>query len=203
MTTTLEMATVDFERSYTLKEFLELDLPGDEDDDDTIQYELVRGKLMAKAKSGVSGEHSDIVALISSRLDSFAGRSADEKRLGTVFAVGSCTLGQTGPEASWVEPDVCFVMLGRMPDKFKGPIPVAPDIVVEVWSPSDSTEKIQNKIEAYQAAGVRLIWSIYMASKYILVHRADESRRIFLDLEDVLNGGAVLPGFTLKVSELF
>jgi len=184
------------EKLYSVPEFLNLEWP----DDDDLEYELIEGRLVAKPKSGVSGEHGEIVANLSHFLKAFAGE--DEKRLGRVYSGASTDLGDS-EGANYVEPDVCFVVSGRTPAKFRGAIPVAPDLVVEVWSPSDTTEKIHNKVETYRQAGVRLIWSIYMLDKFIAVFSLNDPDIKFLNLTDELDGGNVLPGFKLRVSKLF
>lgn len=201
MTAQLEIISqVDFERIYTLAEFLTLDLPGDENDGDTIKYELVEGKLLAKAKGGVSAAHGEVVATLSEYLRTYTR----QKQLGKIYSGASCTLGATDPKASWVEPDVCFVAAGRTPDDFDGPIPVAPDLIVEVHSPSDTTKGIQNKIETYQNAGVSLIWSVYLLAKYVVVHRLnDPDIKLFNLFNGELEGDPVLPGFKLSVKDLF
>ncbi len=190
------------EKLYTVEEFLKLDLPGDENDDDSIQYELIGGRIVAKPKSGTSGEHGEIANTVGHYLKAYADIKIGEKKLGRIYNQASCNLGQ--PEnLNYVEPDVCFVLAGRTPDKFRGAIPVAPDLVVEVWSPTDTTEKIHNKLEAYRQTGVRLIWSIYMLDKYILVHHLDQPKPIVVGLEDELDGSEVIPGFKLAVKALF
>ncbi len=186
------------EKLYTVEEFLNLNLP----DDDDNEYELIRGRLVAKPKGGVSGEHGDMVARITTELNVFAGVRAGEKSLGKVYSGASSNLGLSQGR-SYVEPDVCFVLKDRTPPKFKGPIPVAPDLVIEVWSPSDTTEKIQNKIEAYLEAGVRLIWSVYLLSKFVLVYRLNEPDLKLLNLKDELDGEDVIPGFKVAVRNLF
>lgn len=190
-------AAIDFDRTYTLEEFLSLDLPGE--DDGTLSYELVGGKLVAKDKLGVSAEHGKVLFKLSTSLGAYLASNP----IGQGFADAPTTLGSTDPKASRVDPDICFVQNGRIPDRFKGPIPVAPDLVVEIWSPSDTTEKIQDKIEVYQAAGVRLIWSTYMLSRFIVVYQGKGADRKFLDLDGELNGEDVLPGFRLAVKTLF
>ena len=191
---------IDFDRTYTLDEFLNLDLPGEEND--TVQYELIEGKLLATPKIGASSRHSRIATRLATRLDLFAGEMAGDKRSGTVYTYGPTKLGQTDPKASWVEPDVFFVLDSRVPLKVDGPIPVAPDIVVEIWSPSDSTRKIQTKIEAYLSAGVPLIWSVYMESNYVLVYRQSKLYPEYLTPAMELDGEPVLPGFIMSVSKL-
>lgn len=196
MTTQLLEANkkIDFERTYTLEEFLNLDLPDD------YEYELVKGKLVARDKTGSSGRHAEIIGVLMQQLRNYKDDHSQGSR---VFSQGPCNLGRNGPEASWVEPDVSFVVEGRFPDEFEGPIPVAPDLIAEVWSPSDTTRKIQDKIEDYLDAGVKVIWSVYLLHEYVIVTKLGEKRRILLDLKDELDGGEVLPGFKLKVNKLF
>lgn len=187
---------IDFERTYTVEEFLKLQWP----DDDNNEYELIRGKLVACESPGPSAEHGEIVTNLSSHLNTFA--TANEDKVGKVYGGSACTLGR--PKGSnYVVPDVAFVAAGRTPPKFTGPVPVAPDLVVEVNSPSDTLERIHDKIEAYHEAGVRLVWSIYALDEYILVHRPGNPKLSFLSLEDELDGEDVLPGFKLKVKILF
>lgn len=184
------------EKLYTVPEFLDMEWP----DDDECDYELLGGRIVAKSGT-TSGKHGDVVIRIGTELNIFAGVKAGEKRIGKVYVETSTTLGQ--PEGSYCpKPDVCFVRKGNGPEEFDGAIPVAPDLVVEVWSPSDTDERRLEKIQMYQANGVKLIWSIHMLDKYIMVYRLNRPRS-FLDLEDELDGEEVVPGFKLKVNNLF
>lgn len=184
---TIEVLT---EKLYTLQEFFELGL--DE------EYELIEGKLVAKSGSGISAEHGEVIG----RLMYFFNDYLYKNPVARAFDQASCTLGR--PDKSiWVEPDVSIVLKERIPAKFKGPIPVAPDIVVEVWSPSDDTEKIQSKIDYYLAAGVRIVWSIHMISRYVVVCRLDAEEREFLERHQELDGKEILPGFKLAINKIF
>jgi Uma2 family endonuclease len=189
MLVTTQITAIDFEKVYTIDEFLKLDLPEDAD------YELIGGKVVARPNSGTSGEHGEIIF----KLATFLGSYLLNNPVGKGYSEASCTLGRPAG-SNYVKPDVCFVAAGRTPDKFRGPIPVAPDLAIEIWSPSDSTEIIQDKIEAYQQAEVKLIWSIYMLNKYVLVYHLNDPDIKLLNLNDELDGEDVLPGFKLKVS---
>jgi Uma2 family endonuclease len=193
------MSTETKEKLYTVEEFLNLEW----DDADANDYELIEGRIVARPKSGVSGEHGEIVGTISHYLKAYGDVNIGQQKLGRIYSGASSNFGQ--PEGgNYAEPDVSFVLAGRTPPKFSGPIPVVPDLIVEVWSPSDTTEKIHEKIRAYQKLGVRLTWSVYMLEKFVAVYRLDEQPiRTLLDLNEELDGEAVLPGFKLKVSEIF
>jgi Uma2 family endonuclease len=62
---------------------------------------------------------------------------------------------------------------------------------------------MQNKVDAYLQAGVRLIWSIYMVQKFVAVYRLNDPNIKFLNLNDELDGEDLIPGFKLKVNKLF
>ncbi len=182
------------EKLYTVEQFLALDLS------DKDEYELIGGQLVRQGVT--SGKHADIATRVATALNVFGGAAAGEKRLGTVYTGGSTTLGQ--PEGkTFPKPDVCFVLKGHGPAEFEGPIPVAPDLVVEINSPSDTDERRFEKLQAYQQAGVKLIWSIHMLERFVVVYRAEESYPNFLTAQDQLDGGTVLPNFKLAVRTLF
>jgi Uma2 family endonuclease len=99
-------------------------------------------------------------------------------------------------------PDVGFVSKARLPAGLpKGYIPFAPDLAVEVVSPNDKAAEIQTKIGEYLRYGVRLIWVLYPDNQSIVVHTKEGARTLTVD--DTLDGGDVLPGFSLPVRDLF
>ncbi len=183
---------------YTVEEFLNLDLPGDENNGDTIQYELVRGRIVGRPKKGLGLKHGRA----SSNLDHYLVGFVKANELGFVSTTTSTNLGRS-VGSNYVEPDVCFVAKGRIPNDADGLIPVAPDLVVEVNSPSDTTLKIHTKIEEYLENGVRMVWSVYPLSLIILEYKLDEAKVRLYNLEDELEGGEVLLGFKLSLKEVF
>ena len=186
------MTTEIGDKLYTVEEFLGLDLPDDE------EYELIGGRVVARSKGSPSGEHGRVIFKIAGQM----GVYLDKNPVGEGYTEAACTLGR--PEgADYVRPDVCFVTSGRTPPRFRGPIPVAPDLAVEVWSPTDDTETIQNKLDAYKEAGVRLVWSVYLLNRYVLVYRLDDPGIKLLNLGDELEGEDVLPGFRMPIKVFF
>jgi Uma2 family endonuclease len=104
------------------------------------------------------------------------------------------------------KPDAAFVSYARWPKS--QPIPptntwdVLPEICVEVVSPNDLADEIETKIDEYLRAGVRLAWVVYpRQERFYIYESASQIRR--LTRSDTLDGGSVLPGFTLPLSELF
>lgn len=103
-------------------------------------------------------------------------------------------------------PDVAFIPYSRWP---KGrPFPddsgwdVLPDLCAEVVSPTDKADELREKVEEYFRAGVRLVWVVYPRLQLIDVFEAADRSRV-LRRADTLDGGEVLPGFTLKLADLF
>lgn len=87
----------------------------------------------------------------------------------------------------------------RVPDKAIGT--VVPDLVVEVLSRSNTKKEINRKLGEYFRAGVRLAWIIDPRRKTVRVHHSDNESA--LGIEDALDGGDVLPGFTLPIRTLY
>jgi len=104
-------------------------------------------------------------------------------------------------------PDVAYVSYQRWAKE--RPIPatdnawqVVPEVVAEVISPSDIAEDLVFKIDEYFAAGVSLVWVIYPRLERVYVYDAPSKIRV-LDRVSHLEGGNVIPGFQLPLSELF
>lgn len=186
------------QKRYTVEEFLSLpDIDGDENFYE--DYELINGKIVAKRKvNGPSGRHSEVANNLAVALTIYVRQQSNEQQE-RVFAAGPCTIGNN----DYLIPDVSLVAAGRIAEKdFNGVIPVVPDLVAEVNLPTDTIEQIHDKIEIYKQVGVRLIWSINLLDKYIIIHRPAQLPQ-FLTLGDELDDAEVLHGFRLKVDELF
>lgn len=100
-------------------------------------------------------------------------------------------------------PDVAFVRLERAPQGLpeSGYAPFPPDLAVEVVSPNDKVYDISDKVDVYLRAGTQLVWVVDPSSRTVIVHRPDGIAAY--DLNGVLDGGSVLPGFTLAVRDIF
>ena len=102
-------------------------------------------------------------------------------------------------------PDVAFTSWDRIPDRRRPvePIPdLAPDLAVEILSASNTPAEMRQKRADYFTAGVRLVWQVDPAARTISVYTAAEESTLLTEA-DTLDGGVVLPGFTLRVAELF
>ena len=99
-------------------------------------------------------------------------------------------------------PDVAFISFARQPEpSHEAYNPNAPDLAVEVLSPTDDPANVRIKIVNYLRAGTT-VWVVDAIKKQIEVYVPDQAP-ITLTVEDTLDGGAVLPGFKLAVKEIF
>lgn len=98
-------------------------------------------------------------------------------------------------------PDVWFIRSERIPNFSEGFWEIAPDVVAEVISSSDTAEVIKSKLQDYFNAGTQLVWLLYPRFKQVEAHTPDGTMRIF-QVEDRLES-ALLSGFSCKVAELF
>ena len=163
--------------------------------DDDYRYELVRGKLIRMPPPG--WRHGRAVVRVASRLDRFV----DEKQLGIVLA-------ESGYHLEWEPdtvraPDVSFISAARLPpSEFPHTYPtLAPDLAVEVLSPSERPGARREKMRDYFAAGTRLVWEIDPAQRTITVYRSTHDGTT-LAATDEVTGAEVLPGFVCRVGEL-
>jgi Uma2 family endonuclease len=99
-------------------------------------------------------------------------------------------------------PDVGFISRRRQPEMpHEGYNPAPPDLAVEVLSPTDPEKRLRVKIANYLAAGT-MVWVIYPETREIEVYLPGQPVKI-LDEGDVLDGGELLPGFSLAVNDIF
>ncbi len=158
-------------------------------------YELVDGVLVAKTV-----DFRDSV--IASNIGSLLGNFVHPRGLGVVAGAG----GTLQLDINLVRiPDVSFVSWERMPggEIPEEPVPLlVPDLVVEVISRSNTRKEMEDKLAEYFEKGVRLVWYVRPKSRVVDVYTApDHFARLTASMR--LDGGVVLPGFSVPVGELF
>jgi Uma2 family endonuclease len=102
-------------------------------------------------------------------------------------------------------PDVAFFRWKRFPRRElpdEGAPEIAPDLAVEVVSKSNTPREMERKLGEYFGAGVKLVWFIDPQARTATVYTSPTRSRV-LTVDDSLDGGKVLPGFSLAVSSLF
>jgi len=166
--------------------------------DDEHHYELVRGDLlMMSPASPVQGRYAE-------RLSRALGQYVEDHELGEVYTAEPGFMLQAEPDAIVRAPDVAYVHSDRIPpvDQQAGFWPLAPDLAVEVISPSETATAVQAKVQDYLAAGTRLIWLVYPDNKIVIEYQLPSQIRQY-GIEDRLEGGAVIPGFQYALQRLF
>lgn len=102
------------------------------------------------------------------------------------------------------KPDVSFISFARLPrdERPEGHCRVAPDLAVEVVSQHDTVYELEQKIQEYLSAGVRLVWVVIPVRRSVRIHRADRPTQELRETDD-LTGEDVVPGFRCRVAEIF
>ncbi|HEX4608964.1 MAG TPA: Uma2 family endonuclease [Urbifossiella sp.] len=162
--------------------------------------ELVGGILVEKAV----GFYGD---LIGTRLIHILSTHLDQNN------VGATTGAQGGYRFAFDlmrMPDVAFVRWDSVDDtdEIEDPdgafLETAPDLVVEVLSPGNTKKEMAIKLGEYAKAGVRLVWYVDPERKAVDVFpKARAKGKVTVGIDGTLDGGSVLPGFTLPVAKLF
>jgi Uma2 family endonuclease len=164
--------------------------------DDGNRYELVLGELIRMRPTGF--RHAELAHLFSHALISYVR----PRGLGVVGGEGGFVLHR---EPDTVRaPDVFFVSAERAPrgEAARHFAELAPDLTIEIKSPSDSMAVLLAKADEYLAAGTRLTWTVDPDDRAVIVKTPDGRVRI-LGYEDTLDGEDVIPGFRLPLRDIF
>ena len=174
----------------TVDEYLVAQLPDG-------KSELVRGELRMMPPPGAPHGRAamNLAVLLSNHVS--------QHNLGMVFgdAVGYELI--QFPHTVRV-PDASFVRADRLPPEglHPGTLKFAPDLAIEVLSPSECASEIEERLQDYIAAGTTLIWIVDPVRRTIMSVSTDTPVR-WLAEGDVLDAGAVIPGFSCDVARVF
>ena len=103
------------------------------------------------------------------------------------------------PDAAWVELSRWNSLTRQQQEQF---VPLCPDFVVELRSPSDSLKAIQNKMQEYLDNGAKLGWLIDPQRQVVEIYRPSQQVEI-LQSPNTVSGENILPGFSLDLAEIF
>jgi len=99
-------------------------------------------------------------------------------------------------------PDVGFIRRERAPQRLsQGYVPFAPDLAVEVVSPGNRAGEMHERVRDFLRFGTALVWEVHPTTQTVIVHTADDAHTI--ESDGILDGGAVLPGFSLPIAQCF
>ncbi len=193
------MSAVAEKTSYTPEDLLRMP--------DGKGYELVDGALVERHRQGEEGgaPMGFVADLIAGELLFLLKAHLASRPLGWVFQVSSGGFqGFPGSPKRVRKPDVAFVAYGRFPGEVVPPgyANLAPDLAAEIVSPNDLYEEVDQKIEEYLRAGVRLVWIISPQNRTVRIYRANGASASARE-DDGLEGEDVVPGFRCLVRELF
>jgi Uma2 family endonuclease len=165
--------------------------------DDGFRYELVRGELRKMAPAGY--RYGRIAINLTSTLD----RHVRAHNLGVVCAAETGFKLASNPDVVRA-PDVAFIWRERVEEvgEVEGYWPGAPDLAVEVISPSDTYSDVQEKVFDWLEAGTRMVLLIIPRKRAVIVYRS-LTEIITLTENDTINGGDVVPGWTMPVRDVF
>lgn len=169
-------------------------------------FELINGKRRPIVPTVY--RHSKAIQFLLFRL-----RDYTQVHGGNVFSETTFIL-PTADKSHWVEgsriPDVMLFLDNRIaeyeasdPEYLDTPLALIPDLVIEVVSPTDKLIEVAEKIDAYLADGVRLIWQVDAYTRKVIVFSPDAEQPRYLRMGDVLDGADILPDFRLPLAELF
>ncbi len=164
--------------------------------DDGKRYELVNGEVRTIGNSGM--EHGNLGTFLGGAIEFYVR----PKRLGTTCDSSTAFTMKNGNKRS---PDVSFISkdrlkgIKRLP---KGYFQGAPDLAIEVISPSNTFEELHEKLVEYFANGCKLVWIVNPDERSVLVYRQPQPDQL-LKLTDTLDGEDIIPGFSLAIADLF
>ena len=164
------------------------------------RLELSHGRLVVMSPAGI------MHGKVSLRFGRLLGNFVEKNKLGLVVGAETGFILYKNPDEDGKDtvraPDVGFIAASRVPDPLPdGFAPFAPDLAVEVISPSETAEEIQEKVNDYLQYGTRAVWLFFSKSKTVVLHSPDGSKT--LHANGTLDGGDVVPGFRIKVSDIF
>lgn len=160
------------------------------------RFELINGEIYEVPAASLL--HNWIITQLVFLLKTFV----DPRSLGVVFGDGA---GFDLPNGDSVEPDVAFVAgadATALPKRYN----IAPDLAVEVVSPSNTPTEMSDKIDSYLTSGTKRVWVVYPERHVIEVFRRLGDRSTAYEtyrMGDTVIGEGVMEGFTLRVGDIF
>jgi Uma2 family endonuclease len=164
--------------------------------DEPYRFALIDGELYRMP--GAGGTHG----LTAINCATVLGPFVKARRLGGVFAETGFRLFPH--RSTTLFPDLAFVRRERMPppDQLDRFVNLAPDLALEIVSPTDYPKLLDDKLKAYTEAGTPELWRLHPPTQSVEIFR--QGRKIAdLGPDDMLEGGELLPGFTVRVADLF
>jgi Uma2 family endonuclease len=155
-------------------------------------YELIDGEIVQKVPTE---DHGLAQVNIATALNLY------RKRVGKGRPGSEVLHRVPGDPKNARQPDLSFFVDPSEPVVTRGAVPRLPDLAVEIQSPSNTVKQMRDKAAFYLAHGVKMVWIVYTDARVVEVVTEVESQ--LLNAEATLNGGDLLPEFSLPVREIF
>jgi Uma2 family endonuclease len=158
--------------------------------------ELIGGELVMMSPAGF--DHGRFASRIVAALENHVSRHG----LGIVTTAEAGFQLAHDPDTVRA-PDVAFVRADRIPpDGVRGYFQGAPDLAVEVVSPSDRPDEVAAKVQDWLQAGCSMVWVVEPKDGTVTIHRPGNKDTI-LTTSDAITGGEVLPEYSMPVARIF
>lgn len=154
--------------------------------------ELIEGEIVEKIPSFIPSK-------IGMRIGRLVGNFVDDRDLGYVTGEAG---GYILSDEDTFNPDVGYISKARLPEEPAREAPVAPDLAVEVKSPTDRKRNMRRKAERYLLLGTRMVWLVFPDEQEVEVYVPDKDVQT-IGIDGILDGGDILPGFQLAVRDIF
>jgi Uma2 family endonuclease len=169
----------------TAEELMQLDGPN--------RHELIKGELLTMPPP--QAEHGRVVT----NLTILLGLHVKANKLGIVFSETGYKL-ERNPDTV-LGPDVSFVAHDRLRITPVGYQECAPDVAVEVLSPSDRRGRVEWKTNLWISLGAKSVWNVNPKLRTVEVVQASGERKVFHESDELVDD--TVPGFRVPVSEIF
>ncbi len=158
-------------------------------------YVLIEGELVEEVRP-----QGRLHGRVLSKLNSILDTKIVDPALGELLVGDVGFLLARNPDTV-LAPDLAFVRAERLANAGDGYLPFAPDLAIEVVSPSNTLTEIARKVELYLRHGSSEVWVVRPRERGIVIHRAGVVATIVHDGESIIS--PLFPGKTIDFSSVF
>jgi Uma2 family endonuclease len=163
--------------------------------DEPLCHELIKGELLTMPPPGA--KHGAVTMELSSPLHVYVKAN----QLGVVFGAETGFVLERNPDTV-LAPDSSFIRGARLNTLPDGYLEMAPDLVVEVISPSQSRPEMERKATRWLEYGVLEVWLVDAKRRTVDIRRPTGNNQLLREGDD-LTGGDIVPGFRISLSRIF
>ena len=189
------MAELSHTTPITLKDIEDMEARG-------LRCEIVNGQWVDTSEAKMAGE---LHGAIATNLIIALGSYVKAHQLGRVYPADTTYILEEDKDGVQLMrlPDVSFVAADRVKTRDRGTYyQLAPDLAIEIISPSERAIAMRAKLKDYLRTGVRQVWQVYPETQEVVVYLADGTVHTY-DIGRTIPGDELLPGFALPVVDIF